>query len=147
MPSELQSHLLYWRGLIFIYDDPRNWKPDFVRLSCSELPERHAVSLTIASGEPSPECLSRFSSFDLMLQVVSWMRRLSCNCRHRKIGLTNILSRTELDVALRVVILASQRHFYAHLHSKLVSDSCVSSKPLARLCPFIFCINRHICCF
>jgi len=50
---------------------------------------------------------------------------------------TPVLTRIELDDALRAIVLHSQQSFFAELRDELRKDARVSSKPLARLCPFI----------
>jgi hypothetical protein len=136
-PSTLAVHELYWRGPAIIYSSSDDWTRNVPSLSLDELPETRLVSCTTRGDESPVEWFERFSSYDHMLRVVARMYRFVNKCRRRLIAPTLILSPTELDDALRIVILESQRRFFSELRNELARKVRVSSRPLARLCPFI----------
>ena len=139
MPSELPSFSLYWHGPRFIYDSPDEWGSDRVRILCSELPEIRPVCCSTHVDEVAGEWFSRFSSYDRMLRVVVRMRRFIECCRRKRPRpcMPLFLSKSELDNAARIIVIESQRIHFAVLFRELVRGDRVSSKPLARLAPFI----------
>jgi hypothetical protein len=137
MPSELPRFRLYWHGPRFIYDAPDEWGRDRDRLPCSELPEVRLVSLATQLNDPPLEWFTRFSSYDNMIRVVARVRRFVCKSRRASIELTPVLTLIELESALHAIVLSSQQLSFAELYEELVKNKRVSSKPLARLCPFL----------
>ncbi|XP_025191316.1 uncharacterized protein LOC112591650 [Melanaphis sacchari] len=136
-PSELPQFMLYWLGPRFIKDLPNEWGRDRDRLPCSDLPEVRSITLLVQSKDPLSEWFTRFSSYDNMIRVVAWMRRFLLKSRRRSDEVTRVLTRDELEDALRTIVLSSQRSSFAELRGELLKHTCVSSKPIARLCPFI----------
>lgn len=72
-----------------------------------------------------------------MVRVTAWMLRFVAKCRRRCLDPPSMLVRAELDSALNVLIFHSQNLFFFTVRSELHQGIRVSSKPLARLCPFI----------
>lgn len=137
MPSELPKFMLYWLGPEFIRDHPEEWGRDKDRLPCSELPEVRLINLLVQPKDLPSEWFARFSSYDYMIRVVARMRRMLPKGRRRLTEVTPVLTRIELDDALRAIVLHSQQSFFAELRDELRKDARVSSKPIARLYPFI----------
>ncbi|XP_025414884.1 uncharacterized protein LOC112686691 [Sipha flava] len=137
MLSELARHELYWCGPHFIYDAPENWGNDVVRISHSKFPEVRPVSLAVQRNDPPVEWFSRFSSYDRMLRVIVQMRHFTLKCRLRPVEPTRLITLDEIDDALRIVVLSSQKLLFSELRIELERNLRVSSKPLARLCPFV----------
>jgi hypothetical protein len=114
MPSELARHELYWCGPHFIYDAPENWGNDVVRISHSKFPEVRPVSLAVQRNDPPVEWFSRFSSYDRMLRVIVQMRHFTLKCRLRPVEPTRLITLDEIDDALRIVVLSSQKLFFSY---------------------------------
>ncbi|KAF0721556.1 Integrase catalytic domain-containing protein, partial [Aphis craccivora] len=138
-PSVLAQHELYWRGPDLIYGDPTDWDHPFSPLSLSHLPEVQPVSCAVHLSNPTEEWFARFSDYDRMRRVVAYILRFIALCRRhvpRSEGPV-VLCKRELDAATRVLIIESQRVHLSTLLSELSRGNRVSSKPLARLSPFI----------
>ncbi|XP_025417938.1 uncharacterized protein LOC112688790 [Sipha flava] len=112
MPSELPQFTLYWLGPKFIRDHPNEWGRDKDRLPCSDLPEVQPINLLVQSKDPPSEWFARFSSYDQMIRVVARMRRFLPPSRRRSAEVTPVLTRIELDDALRAIVLQSQQFFF-----------------------------------
>uniref|UniRef100_A0A2S2PC00 Uncharacterized protein n=1 Tax=Schizaphis graminum TaxID=13262 RepID=A0A2S2PC00_SCHGA len=134
-PSELNHHDLYWNGPSFLYSSPDNWPSEIPRLSVEEIPEVKAVSLLISSDQ-NQEWFDRFSSYQHMLRVVVWVRRFVSLCKRKPVSL-GILSLGELNEALMVIVKHSQLVHFRLLYLELSRNARISSKPLARLFPYI----------
>lgn len=85
-PSELVSHVLWWRGPPWLLGDPQ-WT---ATRTCEtkapdELPERRVRTLATASKEdpPETEILTRFSTMLRLLRVTAWCRRWLRRVRER----------------------------------------------------------------
>lgn len=139
MPSELPQFALYWSGPRFIKDPPNAWGRDIERLPCSGLPEIRPINLLVQSYDLPSEWFTRFSSYDNMVRVVARMYRFIDRCRQREPNLhpSLFLTINEIDRATRSIIIESQRIHFSVLLRELVTGVRVSSKPLARLAPFI----------
>lgn len=73
-----------------------------------------------------------------MLRVVALMRRFANYCRHRQLLLRGTcLSRGEIDDAALVVVRSAECFCFAQLYRELSEGSPISSRPVARLRPFI----------
>ncbi|XP_050547993.1 uncharacterized protein LOC126909604 [Daktulosphaira vitifoliae] len=71
-----------------------------------------------------------------MLRVISYMRRFAHKCRHNASPALAI-TQEEIDASLRAIVIDSQQCFFAALKNELVAGVSISSKPMARLCPFL----------
>lgn len=142
MPATLAQHKLYWYGPQLAYGDPSEWDDARPPLPLCDLPELRPVSCAARVDEPEVEWFNRFSSYDRMLRVVAYMRRfIAAGIRRVRRQPDHIaptyLQKSELDSAAHVLEAESQRvHFIVLLH-ELSTGKHVSSKPLARLAPFI----------
>lgn len=74
-----------------------------------------------------------------MVRVLARLRRFIDRCRRNILDpcLPVYLQKAELDVATRILIVESQRVHFASLHLKLSCNIRISSKPIAKLSPFI----------
>ncbi|KAL4083271.1 hypothetical protein QTP88_028601 [Uroleucon formosanum] len=142
MPATLAQHKLYWHGPQLAYGDPSEWDDARSPLPLCDLPELRPVSCAARVDEIEVEWFNRFSSYDRMLRVVAYMRRfIAAGIRRVRRQPDHIapayLQKSELDSAARILEAESQRvHFVVLLH-ELSTGKHVSSKPLARLAPFI----------
>lgn len=139
MPAVLSQLDLYWRGLHIVYDDPVTWDESCPSLPFCDLPEMRPVVCTALVDNGPSEWFTRFSNYDHILRVVAFMRRFIALCR-RKIGRSDgpiYLRKCDLDGAAQVLIIESQRLHFSALLRELSAGTRVSSKPLARLSPFI----------
>ncbi|KAL4127332.1 hypothetical protein QTP88_011507 [Uroleucon formosanum] len=142
MPATLAQHRLYWHGPQLAYGDPSEWDDARSPLPLCDLPELRPVSCAARVDEIEVEWFNRFSSYDRMLRVVAYMRRfIAAGIRRVRRQPDHIapayLQKSELDSAARILEAESQRvHFVVLLH-ELSTGKHVSSKPLARLAPFI----------
>lgn len=95
------------------------------------------VSCAVHIDETPAEWFERFSSYDRLLRVVALLLRFVARVRRRDPCTTSYLLKSELDRAVQVLAIESQRVHFSVLHRELSSGRRVSSKPLARLSPFI----------
>ncbi|KAL4154263.1 hypothetical protein QTP88_002088 [Uroleucon formosanum] len=142
MPATLAQHKLYWHGPQLAYGDPSEWDDARSPLPLCDLPELRPVSCAARVDEIEVEWFNRFSNYGRMLRVVAYMRRFIATgirrVRRQPDHITPAyLQKSELDSAARILEAESQRvHFVVLLH-ELSTGKHVSSKPLARLAPFI----------
>lgn len=141
MPSELLKLSLYWHGPTFFRDNPSTWTKPLAPMPLCNLPEVLPVSLTaqIDLQEQPVEWFNRFSSYDRMIRVTAFMRRFILRCRRREPEPlpTLCMSITEFNCAISSIIRESQRIYFSILLHELSTGTRVSSKPLARLAPFV----------
>lgn len=139
MPTDLAQHELYWHGPRVAYNDPSDWDAVLPSFSLTDLPELRPVSCVTQQAEVCDEWFTRFSHYDHMLRVVAHMLRFIAACRRMRSNkdTSTFLHKTELDSAVRVLVKESQRVHFGVLFRELSTGSRVSSKPLARLAPFI----------
>lgn len=154
MPSVLSQFELYWHGPPVAYEDPSVWDQFCPPQYCPDLPEIRPVSCAVRVNEFADEWCTRFSNYDRMLRVVAYARRFIATCRHRVSQRLNnttrgsmprhsatitpaFLCKSEIDCAARILAAASQQIHFAELILELSGGERVSSKPLARLAPFI----------
>ncbi|XP_025191834.1 uncharacterized protein LOC112592072 [Melanaphis sacchari] len=139
MPAVLSQLDLYWRGPHIAYDDPAAWDESHPSLPLCDLPELQPVFCAALVADVPNEWFTRFSNYDHMLRVVAYMRRFIAFCR-RKIIRNNgpaYLRKCDLDGGAKILIIESQRVHFSALLCELSDGTRVSSKPLARLSPFI----------
>ncbi|XP_008179923.1 uncharacterized protein LOC103308408 [Acyrthosiphon pisum] len=136
-PGELAQHDLYWRGPTFLNQFGESWSSEVNLIPSDQLPEvTGPVSCVVeTTGEPI-EWFSRFSSLNRMLRIIIRLQRLIKLCRKVPVD-TSLLSYQEYNDALTAVIKCSQGVFLKSLFLELSSGKAVSSRPLARLSPFI----------
>lgn len=72
-----------------------------------------------------------------MVRVTALMFRFVAKCNRQCPDRLSVLVRAELDHALSVLIIQSQNSFFTSLRMELDWGTRISSKPLARLCPFV----------
>lgn len=138
MPSKLVDLSLYWSGPDFIRNEPQHWDDGTQLMPTDELPEARPVSLVILPDEQPSEWFNTFSSYDRLLRIVGYVLRFVQCCKRRgeRSG-SEALTRSELDTAAQCVIIESQRCHFSGLLKELVNKQQPSSKPLARLSPFL----------
>ncbi|XP_022163934.1 uncharacterized protein LOC111029283 [Myzus persicae] len=139
MPAVLSQLNLYWHGPQIAYDDPSAWDDSRPSLPLCELPELRFASCAALVADVPNEWFTRFSNYDRMLREVAYMRRFIALCR-RKIGRMDgpiYLRKCDLDSAAQLLIVESQRVHFPSLLGELSRGTRVSSRPLARLSPFI----------
>ncbi|XP_025193649.1 uncharacterized protein LOC112593471 [Melanaphis sacchari] len=139
MPAVLSQLELYWNGPQLSYSDPSKWDDSPPTLPLCDLPDIQLVSCTTRVEVMTGEWFDRFSDYDRMLRVVAYMHRFTDACRRRRIEASShtFLRKSELDRAVRVLATASQRVHFSVLLRELSTKNRISSKPLARLSPFI----------
>ncbi|XP_022165783.1 uncharacterized protein LOC111030548, partial [Myzus persicae] len=141
MPSELTKLSLYWQGPAILRANPSTWINLVAPMSLCSLPEVLPVSLTTRVDVPDclEEWFNRFSSYDRMIRVTTIMRRFISRCRRcEPEPPPNLcLSGVEFDGATFSIIRESQRIYFSDLLRELSTGIRVSSKPLARLAPFV----------
>jgi len=141
MPAALARHNLYWHGPQLAYDNPSEWDDDRLPLPLPlcDLPELRPVSCATRIDTMDDEWFNRFSNYDRMLRVVAFMRRFVAACRRQRSdhSAPAHLRKSELDSAARLLAAESQRVHLAVLLRELSVGQRTSSKPLARLAPFI----------
>lgn len=86
---------------------PSSWPLGSLPIPLSELPETSPVSLATCVSDIPTEWFTRFSGFDQMLRVVSYMRCLIDRSSRRRL-FNLILECTEIDAAKHVIILEAQ---------------------------------------
>uniref|UniRef100_A0A2S2PC01 Integrase catalytic domain-containing protein n=1 Tax=Schizaphis graminum TaxID=13262 RepID=A0A2S2PC01_SCHGA len=142
MPSELTKLSLYWQGPAILRANPSTWINLVTPMPLCTLPEVLPVSLTTRIDPPdcTEEWFNRFSSYDRMIRVTTILHRF-INRRCPRCVLeplsTKCLSLIEVDCATRSIIRESQRIHFSELLRELSTGTRVSSKPLARLAPFV----------
>lgn len=136
LPSELIGLDLYWHGPEFIRDDPLQWNVGTKLIPLDELPETRTVSMVIHSDDTPVEWFHKFSSYDHLIRVVAHVYRFINRCRRQHEKYPNYITRLELDNAVQAVVIESQRCYFSSLSRELSQGHRISSKPLARLCPF-----------
>jgi len=134
-PSELNRHNLYWNGPSFLSSSPDNRPSEIPRLSVEEIPEIKTVSFLISSDQ-NYEWFDRFSSYQHMLRVVVWVRRFVSLCKKKPVSL-GTLTLDELNQASAMIVRHSQLVHFRSLYFELSRKARISSKPLARLSPYI----------
>jgi hypothetical protein len=92
----------------------RPYGDDCVRISHSELPEVRPVSLAVQRNDPPVKWFSRFSSYDRVFSVIVQMLRFTLKCRRRPVEPTRLITLDEIDDALRIVVLSSQKLFFSY---------------------------------
>ncbi|XP_008182033.1 uncharacterized protein LOC103309131 [Acyrthosiphon pisum] len=141
MPSELTKLSLYWQGPAILRANPSTWIRLVAPIPLCSLPEVLPVALTtqINRQDWPEEWFNRFSSYDRMIRVTTLMHRFINHCRRTKFepSPTLCLNVTEVDCATRSIIRESQSIHFCTLLSELSTGRRVSSKPLARLAPFV----------
>lgn len=141
MPSELTKLSLYWQGPAILRANPLTWINLVAPIPLCSLPEVLPVVLTtqINLQDWPEEWFNRFSSYDRMIRVTTMMHRFINHCRPTKFESppTLCLNITEVDGATRSIIRESQRIHFCTLLRELSTSLRVSSKPLARLAPFV----------
>ncbi|XP_015376834.1 PREDICTED: uncharacterized protein LOC107171117 [Diuraphis noxia] len=100
LPSELINHSLYWCGPRFLYATVDTWDTSATPIPKEQLPDTKIISLTV--GEPS-EWICRFSSYDRMLRVTSWVRRFIFRCKRKDYPLA-FLQTFELQESLVSIV-------------------------------------------
>jgi hypothetical protein len=106
-------------------------------LPLSELLDMCVLSVAVTARLTINEWFSGFSSYDRLLRVVARVYQFIHRCRRQAPDLQLVaLTRDELDAALRVIVIESQRFFGQLIHDLTLCHR-VSNKPLARLCSFI----------
>lgn len=136
MPSKLSSLYLYWHGPEFIRDDSIHWNVGTQLIPLNELPETRPVSMVIHSDDPPVEWFNKFSSYDHLIRVVARLYRFVNRCRRHHEKYPEYITRLELDNAVQSVVIESQRCHFSSLSRELSHGHRISSRPLARLCPF-----------
>ncbi|XP_060879146.1 uncharacterized protein LOC132951345 [Metopolophium dirhodum] len=141
MPSELEKLSLYWQGPAILRANPSTWINLVAPMPLCSLPEVLPVSITtrIDPHDCLEEWFDRFSSYDRMIRVTTIMHRFINRCRRCDLEPppTKCLSLVEVDCATRSIIRESQRIYFSDLLRELSNGTRVSSKPLARLTPFV----------
>ncbi|KAL4141999.1 hypothetical protein QTP88_004531 [Uroleucon formosanum] len=139
MPTALSQLDLYWRGPQLTLSDRSEWDQPTPALPLSSLPETQLVSCAARLDAAPIEWFDRFSDYDRMLQVVAYMHRFIDTCRRRCAELNPpvFLRKAELDRAAQVLAADSQRVYFAELLRELSAGNRISSRPLARLSPFV----------
>ncbi|CAI6358506.1 unnamed protein product [Macrosiphum euphorbiae] len=141
MPSELTKLSLYWQGPVILRANPSTWMNLVAPMPLCSLPEVSPVSFTtrIDPHDCLEEWFNRFSSCDRMIRVTTIMHRFINRCRRCVLEPhpTKCLSLVEVDCATRSIIRESQRIYLSDLLRELSTGTRVSSKPLARLAPFV----------
>ncbi|KAL4083557.1 hypothetical protein QTP88_028873 [Uroleucon formosanum] len=139
MPTALSQLDLYWRGPQLTLSDPSEWDQPTPALPLSSLPETQLVSCAARLDAAPIEWFDRFSDYDRMLRVVAYMHRFIDTCRRRCAELNPpvFLRKAELDRAAQVLAADSQRVYFAELLRELSAGNRISSRPLARLSPFV----------
>lgn len=138
-PSELSRYSLYWHGPSLVHAAPDEWGQNWAPLAKHELPEVRPVVCTNRVDDVPVEWFNCFSSFDRMIRVVARVHRFVTCCRRGRPNQNYpvFIRKAELYDATRVIILASQMVHFTELRRELVRQHRISSKPLARLSPFI----------
>lgn len=153
-PAALAQLDLYWRGPPTAYSEPSEWDNCSQLLPVCEVSELRVVSCAALVADRVEEWFTRFSNFDRMLRVVTYMRRFVQACRQRvtlrRSGVSRpsvplspdpigpaFLQKIELDNTARALAAESQRVHFSKLLRELAAGSRISSKPVARLAPFI----------
>ncbi|KAF0736570.1 Integrase catalytic domain-containing protein, partial [Aphis craccivora] len=136
-PAELAQYGLYWSGPAFIRQFGECWSPEVNLIPLDQLPDISGpMSYVVETTGEAVEWFSRFSSFNRMLRIIIRLQRLVKLCRKVPVD-TSIFSYREYSEALLAVVKCSQAIFLKTLFQELSSGKAVSSRPLARLSPFI----------
>jgi len=94
-PSTLIDLKLYWHGPEFLAQPPTTWVFDTPAIDSDDIPEIKPISLLVGTTNAEPEWFNKFSSFDNLLVVLSWVRRFISLCRRRGSYTSSYPSRAE----------------------------------------------------
>lgn len=136
-PSELINHILYWNGPSFLLDIEDTWSQPMSIIPVDQLPEIKLPPPVVLTSSDTIEWYTRFSSYDRILRVVSWMRRFLHACQHHDVIKERYLTRNELDSTAQALIRVAQQLAFPHIIRELRDNLPVSSRLIARLRPFI----------
>jgi len=114
---------------------PSTLNADLPSLDHENIPEVKQVSFVVETSSPIIEWFSRFSSFDKLLAVVSWVRRFIGLCLRIKYTFPYPTC-LEINESLICVVRYSQRLHLSQLSQELASPRPIS-KAWVHLRPFI----------
>ena len=81
-PTELLDHPLWWNGPDWLKLSPDNWPKQSSVIPNVPSDEEREISLLVTESDPPPVIpLDRFSSFNHLKRVTSWIARFARNCR------------------------------------------------------------------
>ncbi|XP_025204443.1 uncharacterized protein LOC112601188 [Melanaphis sacchari] len=136
-PGELAQCDLYWTGPSFLHQFGESWSSKVELIPSNQLPEvSGSVSCFVEMTGEVNEWFSRFSSLNRMLRVVVRLQRLVKLYRKTPVD-TSFISFYDYNDALLAIVKCSQAIFFKALLRELSSGQSISSRPLARLSPFI----------
>ena len=117
-PQDLVHHHLYWNGPRFTSLPLHDWKAtlDLDVLDNEQLPEMKSNKMTCLSATSTDNnvliYLSKFSSLDKLLRVLSYLRRFVHNARRLKPCLKGPLSLKETNDSLDLFTFLTQQHYF-----------------------------------
>ncbi|XP_025193662.1 uncharacterized protein LOC112593484 [Melanaphis sacchari] len=135
------SSSIYWDGPEFLRLSKDQWpQQKFISIALEQLPEsRPNVTTTLVAivHSSSLEFISRFSSLEKMLRVLSYVfRYLSYRLRQQPIH-AGPITFTERDKSLSVVVHRTQQHYFSDLLKTLRNQLVITPPSLAQLAPYI----------
>ncbi len=118
----LISSSLWWKGPPWLLLPQSSW-PQIPATSSEEVPDiRATIVATVQIIEPDPDFAlwrTRYSSFDKLTGVVSWIRRFLHNVRNKSHILSSVLTSEELQAAKRCLLRVAQRMTHAEVFESI----------------------------
>ncbi|XP_058817497.1 uncharacterized protein LOC131680803 [Topomyia yanbarensis] len=141
-PTQLHDFVLWWSGPPWLSMPSRFWSP-FTRLSAEtftpEQLEERVIALPI-QVQPPNELFLRYSSFNKLVRVVSWIQRFSFNSRiqNRYGRKTGFLSVIEIKQATHCLVkLAQDERFSQDLAEVARNEQVKQNSRLKTLTPIL----------
>jgi len=135
------SSSIYWNGPEFLRLAEDQWpQSKFIPLAPEQLPDIRPnviVTLAVNTQSSSLDFISRFSSLDKMLRVLSYVSRyLSYRLRRQPIRVGPITF-AERQTSLPIIVQRTQQHYFSDLIKMLKNQSVISPPSLAQLAPYV----------
>ena len=137
--DQLLECSLWWDGPPWLKEPPGCWPSQHYTL-LGPLPKLKSHALTIRAEETKEFLVTRYSSFNKLTSVLSWICRFTNNCRSHsgdKVFSPQLSPEELLTAEKKLIRLHQQRHFSQEL-SLLKAGLCMSRRsPLRHLKPIL----------
>ncbi|CAI6359149.1 unnamed protein product [Macrosiphum euphorbiae] len=141
LPKSMLSSSIYWNGPEFLRLPEDQWpQSKFIPFAPEQLPDTRpnvVATLAVNTQSSSLDFISRFSSLDKMLRVLSYVSRyLSHRLRRQPIRVGPITF-AERQASLSIIVQRTQQRCFADLIKMLKNQSTISPPSLAQLAPYV----------
>lgn len=142
LPVDMAKSQLHWKGPDFITLSEDQWPAsNFTILNVQDLPEvKKTMSLALVTQNVQKiDCLlSRFSSLSKLQRVLAYVLRFVYSKLLRQPTFTGVITSTEINRAMFVLIRMTQKTHFPALLSQLNKPNCIITPPtIAQLAPFL----------